>query len=335
MALTQTQSQAPRSRLKRRAGGATQPASLFSLAFDGDLTPIKDEETPVEIRELYEQTKRETGTTGATSAPPAKRARVVSAESGPSGVRSRESSLGVGRAGSVQPSEGLMDVEEEVEEDFVQRTLRRAAKAKKEGKTQATQATQPALAPASRAPPRATRHTVVPSEDEEEEEQVEEVPVPSKGKKAKSSQAPLPPKGSSSQTVRSTQGEVTRDEAFLQAITKASRSKKAIDELDKEFNQLRIPKPGGAGGTKVVKANEWEAGHPDYTVLNDFDDEMRGNFIQIVRKDLFRKDGGRKEAVAAAGDEQDQSGKPNFKKFKKVNYQGCRCGAAARRGVVR
>jgi hypothetical protein len=173
---------------------------------------------------------------------------------------------------------------------------------------------------------------VVPSEDEEEEEQEEEVPLPIKGKKTKPSQAPLPPKVSS-QTVRSTQGEVTRDEAFLQAITKASKSKKAIDELDKEFNQLRIPKPGGAGGTKVVKANEWEAGHPDYTVLNDFDDEMRGNFIQIVRKDLFRKDGGRKEAVA--GDEQDQSRKPNFKKFKKVSYQGCRCCIAVRCGVVR
>jgi hypothetical protein len=275
----------------------------------------------VEIRELYEQTKRETG------APAAKRARVVSAESGPSGGRSRESSLGVGRAGSVQPSEGLMDVEEEVEEDFVQRTLRRAAKAKKEGKTQTTQATQPAQVQASRAHPRATRQTTVPSEDQEEEEE-EEVPVPSKSKKPKSSQPALRPKvSSSSQTVRSTQGEVTRDEAFLQAITKASKSKKAIDELDKEFNQLRIPKPGGAGGTKVVKSNEWEAGHPDYTVLNDFDDEMRGNFIQIVRKDLFRKDGGRKEAMA--GDEQDQSGKPNFKKFKKVSHQGCRCCTAA------
>jgi hypothetical protein len=104
----------------------------------------------------------------------------------------------------------------------------------------------------------------------------------------------------------------TQDTAFLTAIAKNAKSKKAVDELDKEFNQLRIPKPGANPGSHVIKASAWDANHPDWNLVNEFDDDMRGNFIQIVRMDLMRKDGGRRVAVTA------DDGKPNFKKFKKV-----------------
>jgi hypothetical protein len=40
---------------------------------------------------------------------------------------------------------------------------------------------------------------------------------------------------------------------------------------------------------------------------------MRGNFIQIVKMDLMRKDGGRRQATTT------DDGRPNFKKFKKVS----------------
>jgi hypothetical protein len=279
---------------------------LFSTVFDHELTPIKNEETPAEIRELYEQTKRE-ARVGIPSPLPSKRARLVSAESGSSYLASRESLIGP-QAGSAAPKQG-MDVDE-VEEDFVQRTLRRAAKAKREGKAQGTQTMGPS-------PVKSNVSATRPRYPSEEAEEVEE--AVGRNTKRKGTLA-SPTKKSSQATKKSTQkkdhpeDEVTRDEAFLQAISKASKSKNAIDELDREFNQLRIPKPGANGGSTVVKANVWDANHPDYTIVNDFDDGMRGNFIQIVRKDLFRKDGGRKEVGAA----EEMAGKPNFKKFSKV-----------------
>ena len=105
-------------------------------------------------------------------------------------------------------------------------------------------------------------------------------------------------------------GEVTKDQNFLQAITKATKSKKAIDELDKEFNNLKIPK---VRGKDVIPPSSTTYDHPDWNLVDEFDDELRGNFIQIVKKDLFRKDLGEKRA------ERVDDGRPNFKKFKKVS----------------
>jgi len=103
---------------------------------------------------------------------------------------------------------------------------------------------------------------------------------------------------------------VTKDQNFLQAISKATKSKKAIDELDKEFNNLRIPK---IKGKDVIPATSTTYDHPDWNLVDEFDDELRGNFIQIVKKDLFRKDLGEKRV------ERVDDGRPNFKKFKKVS----------------
>jgi hypothetical protein len=134
--------------------------------------------------------------------------------------------------------------------------------------------------------------------EEEEEEGEEEEPEPQLQVKK--------PAKKGAKDVQQPGTQLDKDEKFLQAITKNTRKKAEIDELDKEFNQLRIPKPN----TKAKAKATWEA--PDYSVLQDFDDEMRGNFIEIVKKDLFRKDV-RKDATVVV-----DNGRPNFKKFKKV-----------------
>ena len=251
------------SRLKRRA----QPDShnsQFDLGLD---TSYEDErktqETAADIRKLYEQTKA--GSNGSVT----KRTR--------SNAHSQ----------TAEP----LDLDEE---DPVQATLRKAARAKKEGKTQETQTLMP--------PPAQIPRRESPTEEPEEVEETIRL--------RKVQATPRSP----SLVNKSDEGgpQLTKDDEFLRAITKASKSKKAVDELDKEFNQLRIPKPDAPGGSTVVKANVWDADHPDYTIVNDFDDELRGNFIQIIRKDLMRKDLG--TAKTAKVDD----GRPNFKKFTKV-----------------
>ncbi|WVO16047.1 hypothetical protein L204_103712 [Cryptococcus depauperatus] len=95
----------------------------------------------------------------------------------------------------------------------------------------------------------------------------------------------------------------TKDEAFLRAITERIKTKSAIDKLDADFEKsLRIPKRQTATETE----------RPDYTVLDDFDDNLRGNFIEVIRRDLFRKDLRQRKPTQVYDD-----GKPNFKKFKK------------------
>ena len=198
-------------------------------------------------------------------------------------------------------SESLEPMDVEVE-DPVQATLKKAARVKKQKNDQVSMP-PPAQLPRHRSPT-------------EETEEVEEIGQLEQSKKS-SRQAS--PQRQSSPSIKETQQdgtEVSKDEAFLQAITKASRSKKAVDDLDKEFNQLRIPKPGMMGGTAVVKANVWDASHPDYSIVNDFDDNLRGNFIQIIRKDLMRKDLGRSKPSCIA------DGRVNYKKFKKVGVVG-------------
>lgn len=296
----------------------TQQPSLFSFGVESSLHPIKDEETPAEIRELYEQTKREAQAQSSLSAN--RNGTVRTTRGAP--VASGETSGGRAiRSASVESVRELppsstdhrrpegMDVDipeevEEVEEDFVQRTLKNAARARREGRTQATQSA--GVTASGRVP---TSRARSPSEVPEE---LEDYPV-------KRPRRDSPIKSVNGNKTAATQGP-TKDEAFLEAISQSVKAKKALDELDQEFNQLRIPKrtaPGKPDGSMVTRANEWE--HPDYyRILQDFDgDDMRGNFIQIVKKDMFRKDGGSRVGDRAAPVAED--GRPNFKKFKKAS----------------
>ena len=357
------------SRLKRRAGATASAFDIFdstpaeSSVFPGSANGFEsikeDSETPAEIRELYEATKR-------TSRVPPRKTRAASRDlaedvdmdaAGPSTRRSTRSGSArrseppeedgyaatQGQNGVSSQSQGIaledvMEVDGE-DEDFVQRTLKSVAAAKKSSRSNALTNTssQLAMPPPQNIP--ATRRRSG-SADEEESERVEPKRAriaPNAKQSASSKVASAIDRAAQMDVDDEEQEEVeepsasnqpTQDTAFLQAITK-SRSKKALDEMDKEFNNLKIPKPatkasatgknGIFGNGNAVEAGASENGSkgkwdgPDYSVLNDFSDEMRGNFIQVVKMDLYRKDGGRKES------QEDVSGKPNFKKFKKVS----------------
>ncbi|WWC85414.1 uncharacterized protein L201_000277 [Kwoniella dendrophila CBS 6074] len=273
------------SRLKRRAGGA-QPSLIDEIA-DTSINieqSIKDEEKAADIRQLYEETK-----TGSFAPMSSKRPRVTA-------QGSSNSDFSLANGGSA--GHDAMDIDNDSYGTRTGRSLRSKRAASEES-----------IVP----PPAQRRRERSPSE---EEEMVEGRSIPTKTTKP---QIISPSKQSKSKSQNATQTNSnvdgpSKDEAFLQAIKKSTKARTAVDELDKEFNQLRIPKPNGQ--SSIVKANEWNASIPDYALLNDFDDELRGNFIQIVKKDLFRKD---KLAERVAEPVTVDDGKPNFKKFKKKN----------------
>ncbi|WRT63291.1 uncharacterized protein IL334_000196 [Kwoniella shivajii] len=265
------------SRLKRRAGGATP--SLIQEIADTSINieqSIKDEEKAEDIRQLYEETK-----VGSFAPSISKRPRNVARES--------EHSDHSAEARKRQTDD--MDIDVGID----------GIKAGKNSRSKRAASEESIM------PPPAQRRKARSPSAEEEEEVVESRSIPKSGR----IEQPSPIKSTKSKPHSSTEGP-SKDEAFLQAIKKSSKSRQAVDELDKEFNQLRIPKPNGT--SSVVKANEWNASVPDYALLNDFDDELRGNFIQIVRKDLFRRDLGK-----STTSEKIEDGRPNFKKFKKKN----------------
>lgn len=284
------------SRLKRRAGLAPTPSSFLdgldtSVQYEEEL---KKQETANEIRELYEQSKRESASLA--SMPPAKRPRWK----GPEDITEEAES-----APSRDSREDLMDIDEE--NDFVTRALR-SARVKKEVVSPAKRNKSPEKAPQ---PPAKKVLTSAEARrarlgSSEEDEPVEDPKSRSKSKSASKS-GPSPPRRGAKAT------QMTKDPAFLQAITKSKRKNKEMEELDKEFNELRIPKANNKKGTDpAVRANHVSDNGPDYGILNDFDDDLKGNFIEVVRRDLFRKDTPKVPQMV-------EDGRPNFKKFKKVS----------------
>jgi hypothetical protein len=249
----------------------------------------------------------------------------------------------VGLASQGQGLDDVMEVDGE-DEDFVQRTLKSVAAAKKSSRSQALLATSSQLA---MPPPQillTRRRGASPDDEETEPIEVKRAKTNGKSKQSASSKvasaiskaAQMDLDGEEEEEEEEVEeptpsNQPTQDTAFLQAISK-SRSKKAMDEMDKEFNNLRIPKPAtktaakgknsvfgpgasanGQDGAADANGDRGKWDGPDYSVLKDFNDEMRGNFIQVVKMDLYRKDGGRKES------QEDVSGRPNFKKFRKVS----------------
>ena len=101
-------------------------------------------------------------------------------------------------------------------------------------------------------------------------------------------------------------GKPDTDAAFLKAIASTKRGKKAEDQFDREFNNLKISKP------------ELEQQEPEeeWAVLADFGDDtgLRGNFMIVVELDVYKKDKDSQNSVINHA----WAGKPNFKKFKKV-----------------
>lgn len=293
-----SQNPPPRSsRLKRRAGIAPAASSFLdgldtSVQYEEEL---KKQETANEIRELYEQSKRESASLA--SMPPAKRAR----REGPDSIAEEAESVR-----TRESREDLMEID--AENDFVTRALR-SARVKKEPISPAKRTKSPekgAQPPSKKVLTSDQARRARRASSSEDDEPVEEPRSRSKSSAAAKS-APSPAKRGAKATV------MTTDENFLQAVAKAKRKNKEMEELDREFNELRIPKANNKRGTDpAVRANHISDNGPDYGILNDFDDDMRGNFIQVVRRDLFRKDTPKVPQMV-------DDGRPNFKKFKKVS----------------
>ena len=294
----QSQSQAASSsRLKRRAGTETQ-RSQFN--FDVDLeyeAKIKEEEKAAEIRELYEQTKQEQR----DAAGPSKRQRPYSPPSREDSESVAEE-LGADLPQRRQGADVEMDGLDTMDENPFKRTLRQIERAR----------AQQAMPPARRDAHRSRNASEEGEPVEDVSRHVKFAPA-STAKKMVKAEPTNPRKAATTADTDSTQNDPTKDEAFLQAITKASRSKKDIDELDKEFNDLRIPKPSKKPAKSAPPSLLPD--RPDWNLVDQFEDDLRGNFIQIIRKDLFRKD---LSALETRPPPVIDDGRPNFKKFKKV-----------------
>ncbi len=117
-----------------------------------------------------------------------------------------------------------------------------------------------------------------------------------------------PRNGSSAET------DPTRDESFLQAVGKARKGAKEIDDFDKDFNALKIDKRKKVVPA-VVQTAAVTAQSMNYDVLvADLDPEMTGNFVIMEKRSLLRMDRANKEERSG---NPEWAGKPNFKKFKK------------------
>ncbi|BEI99204.1 hypothetical protein CcaverHIS631_0402470 [Cutaneotrichosporon cavernicola] len=254
-------------RLKRRAG-ATQASSVLD---DFDTTiqyeeEVKKQQKAREIRDLYEETKRETES---LNPQPTKRQRTR----GP-----RQESV-----------EELMEIDEE---DFVTKAIRarpkRGASAKSAPQlARETPETTRDETPEEVEVPTKTDASPVKNASKSQAKKTNKAPSKTKSKDGTPDDLPMPP------------SQVDKDEAFLQAIKKSKKA--GLDDMDREFNAMHIRK--AAQQKKDV----------DYAVVRDFNDDLRGNFIEIVRKDLLRADPPRVLPPLA------DDGRPNFKKFKKKN----------------
>ncbi|KAF7299630.1 CDC73-C domain-containing protein [Mycena chlorophos] len=111
-------------------------------------------------------------------------------------------------------------------------------------------------------------------------------------------------------------GKPDQDTAFLKAVASTKRGKRAEDDFDRDFNNLKIPKA-------ELQADE-EENRPAWELLEDFDDgAVTGNFMVIEELEVFKSRNGdaaetgnsRRGAPADARWE----GKINFKKFRRSN----------------
>ncbi|KIL60029.1 hypothetical protein M378DRAFT_130929 [Amanita muscaria Koide BX008] len=114
---------------------------------------------------------------------------------------------------------------------------------------------------------------------------------------------PAPDTGASKRPPKSKASDVRQldtDSTFLKAIASTKKGKKKEDDLDRDFNNLKIARP------------EIDHREEEWNVLDDFGDDtgIRGNFMVIVEMEV-------KERRAKPDVAPNWQGKPNFKKFKK------------------
>ncbi|KAJ7675673.1 proline-rich protein [Mycena polygramma] len=106
-------------------------------------------------------------------------------------------------------------------------------------------------------------------------------------------------------------GKPDTDSVFLKAIASTKRGKKTEDDFDRDFNKLKISKTDLRGDDAEPR--------PDWELIDTFGDEsnLRGNFMVIHDLEVYKVD--HEPRKRAVGTDPRWEGKPDFKKFKKLN----------------
>lgn len=117
-------------------------------------------------------------------------------------------------------------------------------------------------------------------------------------------------------------GNSDTDTKFLQAMATSKRSKKGLDQFDKEFNLLRLSKPTrvtGRHGKIIADVDDPEYRAWEQMGPSDFDINAAGNFVQVdfvplvyQRSEEEIQDQERRQSELQGK----WNGKPNFKKFR-------------------
>ena len=284
--LSLRQSVGPRSRLKRRAGAAeSQARSIFDFGLDDQYeTDRQKEKADAEYAALYASTttaSRQNAPAPAHTREPASKRRRLATPAESLGSTPEEVQRAESAGMEVDADEPAEEVEDPME-DLKRRTRQAREQASAPPRTVQKSTATMAPPPVPKRAGQSSRSTRSPSEEVERVEK-------------KQLSGPRKP---------------DQDIDFLQAQQKQRKVKTLEDALDREFtkdfNRLKLTK------AKEAEKKPWERDHPDYNLVDDFDDDLRGNFIEIVRKDLYRKDLGQAAPVRV------DDGRPNFKKFKKV-----------------
>lgn len=117
-------------------------------------------------------------------------------------------------------------------------------------------------------------------------------------------------------------GNSDTDAKFLQAMASSKRSKKGMDQFDKEFNQLRLAKPAyksGHRGKIIADADDPEYRAWEQMGASDFDINAAGNFVQVDFVPLIyhRSEEEEQERARRRSEMQEKwNGQPNHKKFR-------------------
>ncbi|KAK2465043.1 hypothetical protein APHAL10511_003119 [Amanita phalloides] len=112
---------------------------------------------------------------------------------------------------------------------------------------------------------------------------------------------------SPSSTIQTSTNKPDIDAAFLQAVSSTKRGKRKEDDFDRDFNNLKIARPG-----LEHQEEEWD-------VVDDFGNEtgIRGNFMLILEMDVPSKGNRTQRGPCQTRSEWQEL--PNFKRFKKKN----------------
>ncbi|KAF5348255.1 hypothetical protein D9756_010524 [Leucocoprinus leucothites] len=118
-------------------------------------------------------------------------------------------------------------------------------------------------------------------------------------------------------------GQPDIDAEFLKAVASTKKGKRAEDDFDREFNNLRISKSKAANAGQQQRDEEEE----EWRRCTDFGDDtgLRGNFMVVLEMDIYKNAGDGKGMSSQGTNGREERAlpdkwkdQPNFKKFKKA-----------------